>query len=210
MKSIFLILSCMLLATSCAAPIATQENVMKRTRKLKVETTLIQDGYELFSVIEAQKPVAEHTYLLATSGNTELQIRNTDDFARILREIMSPEEALEYIRLITHQDIMPFLQDVSYPMVHKKAAANDVWFAVDPEQYAALNLHDPLVTEKDGIYIIDRIAVCYPKLIHDTLLTPARLVSLREWVSSDGKYAVEIRQTIAEGDEVQKILPIIK
>jgi hypothetical protein len=203
-------LLCMLLGTSCAAPGAGQENIMKQTRKLEVKTSLIQEGYKLFSVIEAQKPVAEHTYLLATSGNTELQIRDTDGFSQILHEITSQDDALEYIRLITHIDIMPFLQDVSYPMVHKKATADDVWFAIEQEQYAALNLHDPLVTEQDGIYIIDRIAVGYPKLIHNTLLTPARLVSLREWVSSDGKYAVEIRQTIAEGDEVQKILPVIK
>jgi hypothetical protein len=200
----------MLFGTSCATIEANQTDVMKRTQKLEVETPLIQDGYELFSVIEAQKPVADHMYLLATSGNIELQIRDTGGFAQILRRITSQDDALEYIRLITHMDIMPFLQDVPYPTVHKKATAEDLWFAIDAEQYAALNLHDPLVTEKDGIYIIDRIAVCYPKLIHDTLLTEARLVSLREWVSSDGKYAVEIRQTIAEGDEVQKILPIIK
>jgi hypothetical protein len=205
-----LILVCMLLGTACATIETNQTDVMKRTQKLDVETILIQNGYEVFAVIEAQKPVAEHMYLLATSGNTELQIRDTSGFAQILHEIASQDDALEYIRLITHTDIMPFLQDVSYPMVHQKARAEDVWFAIDAEQYAALNLHDPLVTEKEDIYIIDRIAVCYPKLIHDTLLTPARLVSLREWVSSDGKYAVEIRQTIAEGDEVQKILPIIK
>jgi hypothetical protein len=94
--------------------------------------------------------------------------------------------------------------------VHKKANAEDRWFAIEPEQYEAWELHDPLVTEENGIYVIDRFVACYPRLIHNKILVDAKLVKIREWVTADGKYEMEIRNTVAEGGAIRKILIFTK
>jgi len=214
MKSIILMsLLLVVFGVSCAH--TTQKKPISRERSIKTESELIQTGYELSTVIEAKKPIAEHVYILAKSGETQLKIRDTEGFAQIVRGVTSKEEALELVRLLTSQKIRPFLKDVYYSEVHKKAPKKegeeeDRWFAIEPEQYDKWNLHEPVVTEEDDIYKIERFVACYPRILQDKTLTKAKLVEIWEWVDSEGKYLAEIQDVVAEGKTIRKILIFTK
>lgn len=208
-----MILLCLLGGISCAQveeQASKEEQPLKNEQPLEIVSDLLQADVSLFSVIEARKPIADHTYILAQSKDGELTIRDTESFAQIVREIASPEDALELVRLVTSQELRPFLQDIYYAEVHKKANADDRWFAIEPEQYDEWNLHEPVITEENGIYQIDRVVACYPRLIHGKIITKSKLVEIREWVSPDGKYIAEIRDIITEADEIRKILVFTK
>jgi hypothetical protein len=197
-----------LFGISCSQ--TTQKQPISRERSIKTETKLIQGGYKLSTVIEAKKPIADHTYILAKSGETQLKIQDTEGFAQILQGITSQEEALELVQLLTSQEFRPFLRDVYYSEVHKKENDEDKWFAIEPEQYDDWNLHEPVVTEENDGYKIERFVACYPRITEDKELTEARLVKIWEWVDSDGKYSAEIQEEIAKGEAIQKILIFTK
>jgi hypothetical protein len=111
-----------------------EEQPLKDEQPLEVVSDLLQADVRLFSVIEAKKPVADHSYILAQSSDGEFTIRDAGSFTQAVREIASPEDALELVRLITSQELRPFLQDVYYAEVHKQANADDRWFAIEPKQ----------------------------------------------------------------------------
>lgn len=182
----------------------------KNTQPLNSDSGLFQSDFKLFTVIEAIKPIADHTYILAKRDDVELIIRDTEGFAQVIGDITSKEEALELVRLLTSQEIRPFLQDIYYAEVHKKADTDDIWFAIEPEQYDEWNLHEPVIIEENGIYQIDRFVACYPRLIHRKIITEAKLIHIREWVSPEGDYLAEIRDILAEGDEIRNILVFTK
>lgn len=212
---VILSIGCLMLGFSCAkveeqSQSQTKTRPLKQEEPLKVESTLISAEYTLSTVMEAAKPISDHIYILARHGKDEIQIRNTEDFAQIVREITSSEEALEFVRLLDSQAIRPFLQDIYYSEVHRKTDAEDRWFAIEPKQYEAWNLHEPVVSEDNGIYTIERFVACYPRLIHNKVITDAKLIKIREWVAPDGKYDAEIRDTVVEGEEIRKILIFTK
>ena len=193
---------------SCAQTVPKEP--IKQEQTIKITSALIQDGYEIFSVVEAKRPIAENVYLLAKRGETQLKIQDTAEFAQLVRGIASKEAALEFVRLLTAQEIRPFLRDVYYSEVHKKEGEKDQWFAIEPTQYEQWNLHDPVVTEENGVYKIERFVACYPRILQTKALTQARLVKIWEWVSPDGKYLAEIQEVLAEGDQIQKMLIFTK
>lgn len=210
MRSILLMnLLLIFLGISCTQ--TTQKQPASRERSLKTESELIQDGYELSTVIEAKKPIAEHSYILAKREDTELKIRDTEGFVQILRGISSQDQALELVRLLTSQEFRPFLKDIYYHEVHKKENEEDRWFAIEPKQYDEWKLHEPVVTEEDGVYKIERFVACYPRVfLENKEFTEAKLVKIWEWVDSDGKYLAEIQEEIAKGAEIHKILIFMK
>ena len=201
---------CILVGVSCANTVQEQETVMKNEQPVTIETNLFQEGYDIFATREARKPIAQHSYLLAKSEEAAIKIRNTMELSQIVREITSTEDALALVRLIASQQLRPFLQDVYYAEVHQKANQDDLWFAIEKSQYEHWQLHAPSITEEEGVYTIDRVVACYPRLIHGKILTEAKLVNIREWVAPDGSYVAEIRSIIAEGEDIQKILLITK
>lgn len=211
MKTVILMnIVLVMLGFSCAQDVDNGNQPLKQERALKTESALIQEGYTLSTVIEAVKPIAEHVYILAKNGETELKIRDTESFAQVVRKISSQEQALELVRLLTSQEFRPFLKDIYYSEVHKKKDKDDRWFAIEPEKYDEWNLHEPVVTEENGVYKIERFVACYPRLLENREITQAKLVKIWEWVDSDGKYLAEIQDVIAEGDEIHKILIFTK
>jgi hypothetical protein len=215
MKEILLfIVLCTILGVSGAH--SMQAKPSGQEHPLKIESQLIQDKYQLFAVITGGKPIAEHSYLLAKAGDTQLEIRDTKDFAQIVKGISSKEEALELVRLITSQEIRPFLRDIYYAEVHKQVEPQkegeekDRWFAIEPTQYDEWKLHEPVVTDENGSYKIERFVACYPRILPQKELSQARLVKIWEWVDSDGNYLAEIQDVIAEGDTIHKILIFTK
>lgn len=211
MKAIMLMsLGLVMLGLSCAQDVDKSNQPLKKERALKPESTLIREEYTLSTVIEAVRPIAEHIYILAKSGETELKIRDTEGFAQVVRKISSQEQALELVRLLTSQEFRPFLKDIYYSEVHKKENEEDRWFAIEPKQYDEWKLHEPVVTEENGVYKIERFVACYPRLLENKEITQAKLVKIWEWVNSDGKYLAEIQDVIAEGDKIHKILIFTK
>jgi hypothetical protein len=212
LMSIFLVL----FGVSCACPVEKKPSPEKskgQERPIKIESKLIQAGYELFSVIEAKKPLVKNIYLLAKRGETQVEIRDAAGFAEIVQGIASKEDALELVRLLTSQELRPFLRDLYYSEVHQKADDNDQWFAVTPAQYAQWKLHDPVVTEDNGIYKIERFVACYPRMIEKNQqkdMTAAQLVKIWETVDAKGKYTAELKEVVAEGDDIQKLLIFTK
>jgi hypothetical protein len=197
------------LGISCTPPVQ-EKHSGGQERPLDIESELIQEGYEVFTVIELGKPLADHIYLLAKHGEIQLKIRDTEGFAQIVREISSQEQALELVRMLTSQEVRPFLKDIYYSEIHKKENAEDRWFAIEPEQYEEWKFHEPVVTEEDGVYKIERFVACYPRLLENKEVTQAKLVKIWEWVDSDGKYLAEIQEEIAKGDAIHKILIFTK
>jgi hypothetical protein len=211
MKAIILMsLVLVMLGLSCAQDVDNGDQPLKKERAIKTESALIQEGYTLSTVIEAVKPIAEHVYILAKNGETELKIRDTEGFAQVVRKISSQEQALELVRLLTSQEFRPFLKDIYYSEVHKKENEEDRWFAIEPKQYDEWKLHEPVVTEENDVYKIERFVACYPRLLENKEITQAKLVKIWEWVDSDGKYLAEIQDVIAEGDAIHKILIFTK
>ena len=210
----FIMLGFIILGTlSCAC--AVQKQATEQERSLKLESTLLNENYKLFAVRGMGMPIAEHSYLLAKDGKTEIKIQTAEEFAQIVKKITSPEDALALVRLITSQEIRPFLSDVYYSEVHKKVETKSEgeqkaqWFAIEPEQYEKWNLHEPVVTEENGLYKIERFVASYPRLKEQELI-PAQLLKIWEWVDAEGKYSMEIQEVIAEGDIIQKILLFTK
>ncbi len=88
MRSVILMIVSILLVlfgASCAH--TTQERSTAQEHLINIESKLIQDGYELFAVKELGKPISEHIYLLAKSGEIQLRIQDTEAFAQIVRGI---------------------------------------------------------------------------------------------------------------------------
>jgi hypothetical protein len=218
-RIVLLTIALMLLGTSCAKKMQEEPPAQKKTttqeRPLKVETTLLNEKYEFFPRRGMGRPIAKQGYLLAKHGETELKIQTTEEFAQLVKEITSPEEALALVRLITSQQIRPFLSDVYYGEVHKKAEPKkgeqeNRWFAIEPEQYEAWKIQEAVATEeKTGAYKIERFVASYPK-VQGQEHTPAQLLKIWEWVDSQGKYSMEIQEVIAEGSEIQKLLMFTK
>jgi hypothetical protein len=204
---------CAILGTSCAC--SKQAKSGGQEQPIKLASLLIQDKYELFSVIGGGKPIADHVYLLAKAGDTRLEIRTTKDFAQIVKGIASKDDALALVRLLTSQELRPFLRDVYYAEVHQKVEpkkqgeTEDHWFAIAPQQYETWKLHEPVVTEEQGRYKIERFVACYPQL-KEKDLTPAQLVKIWEWVDAKGAYSAEIKEVIAGGDEIHRLLLFTK
>ncbi len=221
MKNVVLMsfLLIIMLGASCATTSQEEEpgkqsrakGPITRERPVEIDSGLIHDDYELFSVIEAKKPISEHAYLLAKSGNAQLEIRETKDVAQIVKAITSPEDALELARLLSSQDLRPFLKDIYYSEIHEKMKGDekDQWFAIETDRYNAWKLHEPVITEEDGQYKIERFVASYPR-IQEQPPSPAQLLKIWEWVDAQGKYSMEIQEVIAEGEEIQKILIFTK
>ena len=172
MKGILLFTSILvILGTSCANTSQESPSPTKRETPLVVESALLDGRYELFTVQELEMPLAAHRYVLAKNGETTIKIRQAEDFSQIVKEISSEEEALELVRLITSQEIRPFLKDLYYHEVEKKVelkiedAVEPQWFALEPEQYDKWAVQEPVVTEAgDGKYKIERFVAGYSRM----------------------------------------------
>ncbi len=203
-----LCLGILLIAVSCASN--TKQEPMADIVPSQTHHALIQDGYELVPVFESPKSLTSVAYLLARTGKIEIPIRTIAEFAQVVRDITSEAEALEYVRLLTAQDIRPYLQDAYYAEIHKQTGPDDHWFAIAPERYNAWNLAEPVVTTENNRFVIDRIVAAYPRFLEGRPTNDAALLKIREWVTPSGGYLMEIRDIIAEGDEIYKILVFTK
>ncbi|GAK53074.1 hypothetical protein U14_04333 [Candidatus Moduliflexus flocculans] len=216
-----LILSLSLLVSSCSAQKAETTPEIQQT-PLKITSSLLKDGVELFAAQEMTMPLGKHRSILAKTNMSDIVIRTSADFTQVVKEIASPEDALAYVRLITSEEIRPFLQDVYYAEVHKQAVpttkevngekivVEDIWFAVEAKQYDAWKLAEPVVKKLEiGGYAIERFVAAYPKVM-DKSATPAQLLKIRETVGTQGAYTMEILAVIAEGDAIEKMLLFTK
>ena len=216
-----LILSLSLLVSSCSAQKSETKSSIQYT-PLKITSPLLKDGVELFAAQEMAMPLGKHRSILAKTKMSDISIRTSADLAQIIKEIASPEDALAFARLITSEEIRPFLQDVYYAEVHKQAApttkevngekiaVEDRWFAVEPKQYDAWKLAEPVVKKLEiGGYAIERFVAAYPKIM-DKSATPAQLLKIRETVGANGAYTMEIVAVIAEGAAIEKMLLFTK
>lgn len=223
MKGTFMVLmlSVSLLATGCSAQKAETTPEIRET-PIKIASPLLKDGIELFAAQEMTMPLGKHRSLQAKLQANEITIRTSADFAQAVKEIASPEDALAFARLITSEEIRPYLQDVYYAEVHKQAAPTakevngetvlieDLWFAVEPKQYDAWKLAEPVVkTLEIGGYAIERFVAAYPKVMEKTA-TPAQLLKIRETVGFQGAYTMEILAVVAEGAAIEKMLLFTK
>lgn len=210
MQKLFVLsLGLLILGVSCASN--TKQEPMAKTAPTQTKHALIQDGYELIPVIASQKSLADDlAYLLAKTGKIEIPIRTIAEFAQVVRDITSETEALEYVRLITSAEIRPYLRDAYYAEVHKQTGPDDRGFAITPERYNAWNLNEPVVTTANNGFIIERVVAAYPRFLEGRPTADAALLKIREWVTPAGGYLMEVRDIIAEGDEIYKILVFTK
>lgn len=208
MRMVTLLIAILAVVGVSCANTAKEPNV--QLRPITVTSTLLDERYELFGAQAMKMPLGENSYLAAKSGDTEIQIRNAQEFAQIVKGVTSPEQALELARLLTSPAIRPFLQDIYYSEVHKKAAdEKERWFAVEPEQYEQLNLDVPIVTKENDRYKIERCVAAYPR-IQGKQVSKAQLLRIWEWVDAAGKYTSEIQVILAEGESVEKLLLFTK
>lgn len=211
MKELVLLsLLSMVLGVSCAHTEQTSSDIQKQ--QIVLDTPLLKEQYNLWGVQGMGLPLAEHRYLLASDGEQEIKIQKAEDFAPLVKNITSAEQALEFVRFLTSSEIRTYLSDIYYSEVHKKAGMSnesdqeeDRWFAIDTAQYDAWNVHEPLVKAVDGQYRIERFVASYPRRENQQII-PARLLKIWEWVDSEGHYRMEIQTILVEGEPVQKIL----
>ncbi|MBD3307110.1 hypothetical protein GF339_11850 [candidate division KSB3 bacterium] len=216
MKIITMITLALVGLSACCAQTG-QKQPAAQERPLTLQSPLLKDEFELFTVQEMGQPLAAHRYLLAKHDETELKIQTAAEFAPLVREITSPADALALVRLLTSQEIRPFLQDIFYSEVHKKSepqaqaetTPEAQWFALEPEQYAQWGISEPVVTAEEESYKIERFVASYPRT-QEQERTPAQLLKIWEWVDTEGQYSMEIQEVIAEGPEVRKILLFTK
>lgn len=199
----------LLCATSCA-PHQSRESAPEMVAFQPVTHPLLTEGVELVPVMEAKKSLNKDAYLLARSGDTDFPVRRTVEFSGIVEEIASEADALEYARLLTSPEIRPYLSDVYYAEIHKHTGPDDRGFAIPPDQYDAWNLFEPVVMTENGLYVIERVVAAYPRFLEGRPVTNAALLRIREWITPDGGYLMEVRDIIAEGDEVYKFLVFTK
>lgn len=217
MQGILLFISILvILGTSCANTSQESPSPTKRETPLELGSALLDGRYELFTVQELEMPLADHRYVLAKNGETTIKIQQAEDFSQIVKEITSAEEALELVRLITSQEIRPFLTDIYYHEVEKKVeseigdAVEPQWFALEPEQYDKWEVQEPVVTEEgDGKYKIERFVAGYSRMEEERRI-PSQLLKIWEWVDVEGNYSMKIQEVITEGEEIDKILLFTK
>lgn len=221
MKTLFLMTMFSLILSSCSAQTA-EKKAEVRTTPLNIASPLLDNSYQLLAAQELTMPLGEHGYLIARKGAADIEIRSAADFARIVKGIATTEDALAFARLITSEEIRPYLQGVNYQEVHKQAAptvteengrkitTEDRWFAVEAKQYDAWKLHEPTVKKAaNGAYVIERFAASYPNISAQTM-TPAKLLHIRETVTPTGAYTMEIIEKIAEGEAIERLLLFTK
>ncbi len=190
---------------------------------LNIETSLLNEKYEFFTGRGLGVPQSKQGYIVAKSETKDIKIQKAEDFSQVVTGITSPEEALEYVRLLTSSQIHPYLSDVHYqevqtpaqriasePEEEEQKMQEQHCVMISQEQYDAWKVAEPVVKEEEqGIYTIERFVASYPKMDEQTM-TPAQLLKIREWVDAQGKYRMEVQDVIAEGADVQKILPFTK
>ncbi len=184
-------------------------------REITLESPLIQEDWRLYGVTDITKAEPPKAYLLAKHEEQTLTIETAEDFAQIVTAVEDRADALQLVRLLTSQEIRPFLADINYHEVQRKAAASagedapQQWFALDPEDYDRWHLYDPVVSKQESLYQIERFVAAYPR-IKDQTLTPAKLLKIVEQVDAEGHYTMDIQQEIAEGEAIQNILLFTK
>jgi len=223
MKGMFMILmlSVGLLASSCSAQ-KTETKPEIRETPIKIASPLLTDGIELFAAQEMTMPLGKHRSILAKTKLSDIVIRTSADFMQVVKEIASPEDALAFVRLITSEEIRPYLEDVYYSEVHRQAEPTpkevngetvlieDRWFAVEAKQYDAWKLVEPVVKKLEiGGYAIERFVAAYPKVM-EKAATPAQLLKIRETVGANGAYTMEIVAVVAEGNAIERMLLFTK
>ena len=61
----------------------------------------------------------------------------------------------------------------------------------------------------NGAYVIERFAASYPNIAAQAM-TPAKLLHIRETVTPTGAYTMDILETIAEGEAIERLLLFTK
>ncbi len=193
------------------------EAVDRIERILELHSDILDDSYELFSVQELRMPLAKYAYLFAKKFGETHEIRTAAEFSRVVKTIQTAGDALELARLLSSQELRPFLQDVFYAEVRQKIETEskdtivDPWFRLDAEEYEALHLHAPVVTEKEGSFNIERFVASYPREEEDSEnILPAQLLKIWERIDNEGRYSMEIREIVTEGEQIQSILLFTK
>ena len=220
---IFLKILCLMLIVIVALEgVCTQadddmKSVSKRERTLDIHSDILDESYELFAVQELRMPLAEHAYLVAKKSGEFYIIRSSAEFSRVVKAIHTADDALELSRLITSQELRPFLQDVFYVEVDKTLDTenNDSFleqcFRLDAESYDVFKLHPPVVKEDKGVFTIERFVASYPRKEEGREnILPAQLLKILEQIDSEGNYRMEILEILTEGEEIHKILLFTK
>jgi hypothetical protein len=134
-----------------------------------------------------------------------------------VKKIRTANEALELARLLSSQDIRPFLQDIFYAEVYKKVNAEsrdqsiEPWFRLDAETYETFKLQPPVVKEEEGGFSLERFVASYPRDDKESEnILPAQLLKIREQIDSEGRYSMEMLKILTEGEEIHKILLFTK
>jgi len=170
----------------------------------------LKEGYSLYiKTEEGCKPIQACSQLIAKKGNREIKIDTIGDLSQVIDEVRNEDEALALVNFFTSESYGFLFKDSSCRTLQKKTSPEQKFLAVDEETYNAWKLEEPRVEQKDNRFHITRFLVCYPQFEAGEK-TEAQLVKVHEAVDKTGKYERIRKEVVAEGPDVNKLLPYYK
>lgn len=133
------------------------------------------------------------------------QIKGVDELSGIIGQISTKEQASAFVKFFTSEPTRHLLK----PNPFLGIEPSDWYVQTIVQMPSSLSkLLTPAKIDKvGGQWVIERDLLMYPNWENQKQQTPAQLVRSRETISQAGTYTFSISRVLAEGDEVNNLLP---
>ncbi len=161
----------------------------------------LKSGNKLYMEYDASiVPIGRLFNLEAWRGNLT-QIRSVDELSRITGQMNTKGQVLSFVKFFTSEPTRHLLKP--NPLLGIEPGDSH---AQIPDALSKL-LTPTKIDKIDGQWIIERDLLLYPRKETPQQKTPAQLVRSRETISQTGVYTFSIGKVLAEGAEVNNLLP---
>lgn len=159
-------------------------------------------GHKLYMEYDPSIVPTGKLFDLETSSGNLTQVETVDELSKITGTISTKEQALAFAEFFTSIPAMFLDQnplsgiEPSHPYARERM----------PSSLSRL-LTPAKVDKVSGQWVIERDLLMYPNQANQQQQTPAQLVRSRETISPTGTYTFSVSKVLAEGKEVNNLLP---
>ncbi|MBI2409947.1 hypothetical protein HYV30_02790 [Candidatus Kaiserbacteria bacterium] len=161
----------------------------------------LKSGHKLYMEYDASiVPMGKLFDLEVSSGNIT-QVKGVDELSLITGQVNTKEQASAFVKFFTTEPTRHLLKPNPISGIEPSDS-----YAQMPSSISKL-LTPAKIDKVGGQWVIERDLLLYPNWANQQQKTPAQLVRSRETISQAGAYAFNISRVLAEGNEVNNLLP---
>lgn len=161
----------------------------------------LKPGYALSMAYRDEPDPHGRLFARQISTGTFVKLYNAEDLMSVVDTISTKEQALALADFFTATPTRHLLKTLPYLGI----AAHDVARSMTPEISALLT--EPSATLQGSDWIVERDVLLYQNHRFHGQDKPAQFVRSYEVISHNGVYTFAIGTVLAEGDEIEELLP---